>query len=130
MSIFVREMHPLPGRERLLDSGAIIGRARDCDVRLDDPLVSRRHARVLGSEIGTGIEDLDSSNGLYVNGGRRRGITPLHPGDVIQLGGTLWMVLAAEEADQLRGTSDPAFTRYPRLSARPSGLRQETLTAG
>ena len=77
----------------MLDSGAVIGRGPDCDVRLDDPLVSRQHARVLGSEVGTGIEDLRSSNGLYVNGHRSRGITPLHPGDVVQLGGTVWMVL-------------------------------------
>jgi len=110
MSVFVREMHPVPGRERRLDGGAVIGRATECDVRLDDPLVSRRHARVLGSDIGTGIKDLDSSNGLYVNGWRRRGITPLHPGDVIQLGGTLWMVLRAKEMDQLRGTTDRAST--------------------
>ena len=110
MSICVREMHPLQGRERRLDGGAVIGRARNCDVRLADPLVSRRHARLLSSEIGTGIEDLDSSNGVYVNGRRTHGITPLHPGDVIQLGGTLWMVLAAEEIDQLRGTSVLAFT--------------------
>jgi ABC transport system ATP-binding/permease protein len=110
MSIGIREIHPLRGRERLMDSGMVIGRGHDCDVRLDDPLVSRRHARLLASEIGTGIEDLGSSNGLYVNGRRRPGITPLHPGDVIQLGGTLWMVLAAEEIDQLPGTSELAPT--------------------
>jgi pSer/pThr/pTyr-binding forkhead associated (FHA) protein len=100
MSICVREMHPVRGRERRLDDGAVIGRAPDCDLRLEDPLVSRRHARVLGSEIGTGIEDLDSSNGLYVNGRRRPGVTPLHPGDVIQIGGTLWMV--SDEARAIR----------------------------
>jgi pSer/pThr/pTyr-binding forkhead associated (FHA) protein len=93
MSIAVREIHPIRGRQRHLDDGTLIGRGPACDVQLDDPLVSRRHARVLGSAIGTGIEDLGSSNGIYVNGRRSSGITPLHPGDVIQLGATMWMVL-------------------------------------
>jgi ABC transport system ATP-binding/permease protein len=93
MSIAVREMHPARGHERRLERGAVIGRASECEIHLDDPLVSRRHARVLASEIGTGIEDLGSTNGVYVNGRRSREITPLHPGDVIQIGGTLWVVL-------------------------------------
>ena len=92
MSIAVVELHPSPRRERRLDGGSVIGRASGCDVHLDDPLVSRRHARVISSAVGTAIEDLGSSNGLYVNGRRRRGITPLHPGDVVQLGTTLWLV--------------------------------------
>ena len=56
------------------------------------PFVSRRHARVMSRDVGTAIEDLGSANGLYVNGRRSAGITPLHPGDVLQLGGTLWLV--------------------------------------
>jgi len=88
----VLEMHPARGRERRLDGGAVIGRANGCDIHLDDPLVSRRHARVVSSEVGTAIEDLGSSNGLYVNGRHSPGITPLHPGDVVELGGTMWLV--------------------------------------
>ncbi len=93
LAIAVREIHPSPGRELAFGVGAVIGRGHGCEVRLDDPLVSRRHARVLGSELGTAIEDLGSANGLYVNGERIPGVAPLHPGDVIQIGGTLWMVL-------------------------------------
>jgi pSer/pThr/pTyr-binding forkhead associated (FHA) protein len=92
MSIAVVEIHPVRGREHRLDGGTLIGRAPDCDVTIPDPLISRRHARVLASPLGIGIEDLQSANGLYVNGQAIRGITPLHPGDVIQLGGTVWMV--------------------------------------
>jgi pSer/pThr/pTyr-binding forkhead associated (FHA) protein len=89
----LRELHPRPGHELVCCDGTVIGRATGCEIHVDDPLVSRRHARVLCSEIGTGIEDLGSSNGLYVNGERAPGITPLHPCDVIQVGGTLWVVL-------------------------------------
>jgi pSer/pThr/pTyr-binding forkhead associated (FHA) protein len=93
MSISMLELHPIRGREHRIDDGAVIGRAPSCEVRVDDPLISRRHARVLISELGVGIEDLGSANGLYVNGVASGGITPLHPGDVFQLGGTLWMVM-------------------------------------
>jgi pSer/pThr/pTyr-binding forkhead associated (FHA) protein len=92
MILALRELHPCRGRELHLSDGIVIGRVPSCEVALDDPLVSRRHARVLVSEIGAGIEDLDSANGVFVNGVPCRAITPLHPGDVIQLGGTLWLV--------------------------------------
>jgi pSer/pThr/pTyr-binding forkhead associated (FHA) protein len=94
MVIAVLEVHPARGRERRLEGGAIIGRADGCDIHLDDPLVSRCHARVISCEVGTALQDLGSSNGLYVNGRRSLGITPLHPGDLVQLGGTMWLVQA------------------------------------
>jgi pSer/pThr/pTyr-binding forkhead associated (FHA) protein len=93
MHVAVLEILPHRGRERRLDGGAVIGREAGCDIRLDDPLVSRRHARVLTSEIGMGIEDLGSANGVYVNGRASSGVTPLRPGDVIELGSTVWLVL-------------------------------------
>jgi pSer/pThr/pTyr-binding forkhead associated (FHA) protein len=109
MSVAILEICPARGRERRLDGGFVIGRAAGCEVRLDDPLVSRRHARVVSAEVGTAIEDLGSANGIYVNGRRREGITPLHPGDVIQLGGTVWMVLRPP-GGQLLGVSEPEPT--------------------
>jgi pSer/pThr/pTyr-binding forkhead associated (FHA) protein len=104
MSVAILELHPARGREWLLDGGYVIGRASTCEVKLDDPLVSRRHARVMSADVGTAIEDLDSANGLFVNGVRSRGITPLHPGDVIQIGATVWLVL--RRPGQLLGASD------------------------
>ncbi len=98
MPLSVVEMHPAGNRERRLEGGGVIGRAAGCDIRLDDPFISRRHARVISSEVGTAIQDLGSSNGVYVNGRRSRGITPLHPRDVLQLGGTIWLVQLSPEA--------------------------------
>ena len=39
-----------------------------CDVQLDDPSVSRRHARISQATNGWLIEDLGSTNGIMVNG--------------------------------------------------------------
>ena len=64
---------PFAVAEYRLDDGVVIGRAVECDLAVDDPLVSRRHARVLASDLGAALEDLDSSNGVYVNGVRRQG---------------------------------------------------------
>src|SRR4051812_32330631 len=63
-----------------------VGRNASCQLSLDDPLVSRRHALF---EVGTGgvtVEDLNSRNGVIVNGHRIEGKTPLNIGDRILIG--------------------------------------------
>ena len=62
-----------------------LGRSRDCDVVIDDPNVSRRHAEVRRVEGGWVVADLGSTNGVKVNG-RRVGEAKLSPGDEITLG--------------------------------------------
>ena len=47
-----------------------IGRSRDCDIRLDDPNVSRHHAEIRQEGTTYWIVDLGSTNGLEVNGKR------------------------------------------------------------
>jgi hypothetical protein len=89
----------VPGRPRLvLDAGeesvllldkpvTVIGRANECELRLDDPGVSRRHAevRVTGNE--AEVIDLGSTNGIRVNG-RAVPSARLVDGDRIDLGST------------------------------------------
>ena len=52
----------------LPQGGTIIGRSLDCHLTLEDPLVSRRHARIVVDEAGARIEDMGSRNGVRVNG--------------------------------------------------------------
>lgn len=59
----------------LLGDEGVIGRTPQCDVSLDDPAVSRRHARLVRTETGLLIGDLGSTNGTYVNGRRVQGLT-------------------------------------------------------
>jgi len=62
-----------------------IGRSRECDVVIDDPNVSRKHAEVRRTIEGWMVVDLGSTNGVKVNGRRVREAV-LSPGDEITLG--------------------------------------------
>jgi hypothetical protein len=68
-----------------LEDGAILGRAGGCDLELDDPTVSKRHARI-AYDGSPSIEDLGSTNGTFVNGKRIEGVAQLRRGDRIGLG--------------------------------------------
>lgn len=63
----------------------VIGRSRECDLVLDDPNVSRRHAELRREDGGWAVRDLGSTNGIKLNGQRSRG-GRLSPGDEITLG--------------------------------------------
>ena len=66
----------------------VIGRHAECQISLDDPMVSRRHALLVVEPDGTVfLEDLGARNGVIVNGDRVQGTTRLAVGDVVQIGG-------------------------------------------
>ena len=65
----------------------LIGRSKECDVQLADPNVSRRHAEVRQEGASYWVVDLDSTNGIEVNG-RRLKRAKLEDGDRITLGST------------------------------------------
>ncbi len=75
-----------------------IGRDMKCDIVLDDPLVSRRHA--LLEQIGEGlvIRDLKSTNCTYVNNDplQRNEKRYLSAGDEIRIGNTKFTINAFE----------------------------------
>lgn len=72
----------------LRDGETVVGRDEGCGVRLDDPSVSRRHARFLVQDDLVTVEDLNSTNGTLVNGrkGKAGGVS-LQAGDAIRIGG-------------------------------------------
>src|SRR3954468_12072712 len=63
-----------------------VGRNASCQLSLDDPLVSRRHALLTVRDEGVEIEDLQSRNGVLVNGQRIDRRVSLQPGDRISIG--------------------------------------------
>jgi len=75
----VSELHLIPGRK-------VIGRTPDNDLQIDSKFISRHHCQlVTGSDGITVIEDLNSTNGILVQGKRVRRYT-LRDGDVVVIG--------------------------------------------
>jgi len=64
----------------------VIGRSAECDIALNDAVVSSRHARIERTPAGWTITDLDSSNGTFVQRRRIKHPTPIENGMLIDLG--------------------------------------------
>jgi pSer/pThr/pTyr-binding forkhead associated (FHA) protein len=79
-----------PGTERELDSSAVtLGRSEENDLVLDtDEFASVNHARIEPRRDGVWLEDLDSTNGTFLNGVKLTRPRKLTPGDVIRVGET------------------------------------------
>ncbi|MBF6371246.1 FHA domain-containing protein, partial [Nocardia puris] len=71
--------------DRLPPGGLAIGRTTDNQIVVNDPLASRKHARLVAGREGLTIEDLGSANRTFVNGTRQERAV-LREGDVITLG--------------------------------------------
>jgi pSer/pThr/pTyr-binding forkhead associated (FHA) protein len=83
-------VHPQQGKPRSvrLDAGMVLGRAPECELRLDDTFISSQHARIFGKNGSWFVEDLGSTNGTYVNEQRLAAPAMVQPGDRIRLGQT------------------------------------------
>jgi two-component system cell cycle response regulator len=77
----------------LSDRRVIIGRGNDCDIRINDHSVSRRHARIDPGEDGYYVTDLQSTNGTYVND-RPAEMHKLNDGDYLRVGNCIYRYLA------------------------------------
>jgi hypothetical protein len=126
----------------LAGSVVVIGRDPGCDIVLNDPKCSRRHAVIEDGPEGIAVRDSGSANGISLNG-RRVEQAPLRPGDVLRLGDTqvtllgeagATVVMASEDLDIPTPTPpveppDPALRPPPpppppspaRAGARPIG---------
>jgi hypothetical protein len=84
-------------RHPLQPPGLVIGRGTEADLRINDPGISRRHAQIRVNVAGPGLQidivDLDSTNGIVVNGHRVRHAV-LQEGSRIEIGSTRMLVHA------------------------------------
>jgi predicted component of type VI protein secretion system len=114
--IIYRDSSGVEHTQELGDEVVLIGRAPECRIQSQDGLVSRRHARI-GVEGGIYyIEDMGSSNGVYVNAARVQR-SPIRPGDEIVCG-SLSMRFQADVAAAIRRTQGMAAV--PDADALPS----------
>ena len=97
----VRWLYPvLDGRLSPIPRGTItLGRDEACDIRVEGEQASRRHAEIVREGAVFMIRDLDSRNGLHVNGVRVPQ-APLRPGSLLRVGEWIGLVIMLEaEAD-------------------------------
>ena len=69
-----------------------VGRLPDNDVRIDNPAVSGHHSLIINILSDSFLEDLNSTNGTYVNGQRVEGDCEIQHGDQIAAGATILTV--------------------------------------
>jgi diguanylate cyclase (GGDEF)-like protein len=80
-------------RYPLADVPMVLGRGNDCDVRINDHSVSRRHARIQPGADGYYAVDLQSTNGTFVND-VPASICKLKDGDYLRVGNCIYRFLA------------------------------------
>jgi predicted component of type VI protein secretion system len=108
------------GSEYPVDGEVILGRDHaSADLVLEDPGVSRRHARLIPENGGLVLEDLGSSNGTYVNGQQISGAVELGAGEEIQIGATILGVEGADAATALMPRTTPPTEHHPGPARRP-----------
>lgn len=84
--MFIQPAHLRGSPLHLAAARAVLGRDSGCDIRLDDPYVSGRHAMLSRSGADVVLEDLGSANGTLVNDHPVHAPRTLYDGDVLTLG--------------------------------------------
>jgi general secretion pathway protein A len=98
--------------ERELKPGRlVIGRTPDNDLQIDSKFISRHHCQIVTQPDSCLIEDLNSTNGIYVQSKRVRKYN-LNDGDVVQVGQHEIMYID-ERVPRMRGLGDTAETEMP-----------------
>jgi FHA domain len=111
---------PEAGRRVELDLEVAIGR-QDGELVVEDPEVSRRHAVLRRSGGSVVVEDLDSTNGTFVNGERIRSPITVRPGDQVRVGRTTLEIEPDQRAEDTIVSTPPRPDQIRSAEALPSG---------
>jgi len=115
----IMDRGPRPGLKFSLTRPSVtIGRGADSDFVIDDPEVSRRHARLTWDGQQVIVEDLGSANGTFVNGVRLTAPCALRPGDTLALAQTI-AFRAAPPPMAPPGLSDATLPSGPQPASAP-----------
>ncbi len=113
---------PLTGVRFAIEADSIsIGRLNECDIELNQPNISRRHAFIKRAGEKLQIIDNNSGNGVYVNGKRVRQAS-LNSGDEIRIGANTLRVgvnaakLTGQEIEVSRVKESAKATRVEKLT--------------
>jgi hypothetical protein len=102
----------------------VIGRSPDCQLSLDDPLVSRRHALLTVRQDSVTLEDLGSRNGVFVNGVRIANLQGLALGDKITIGTQeMWIEGGSDVLIEMDSIPYPSTPSIPKPARVPTHVR-------
>ena len=97
---------PRAGEVLTVDTAyAILGRGEDADLRIEDPSLSRIHARFAREGETLTVTDLDSRNGTLIDGIRIEGTHVLTSGDLLTLGNVV-LRFAVQDVAEVQVTRD------------------------
>ncbi|QDK99063.1 FHA domain-containing protein [Acinetobacter tandoii] len=115
------------GQEISIDRDMLVGRHQEADVLLQSAEVSRKHAALLLKEQALWVQDLNSSNGTFVNDLRIETESPLQKGDIVQFASFKFSVLApAQSADVVEAET---LVEQPAEAVAPSETTAEKTAA-
>jgi pSer/pThr/pTyr-binding forkhead associated (FHA) protein len=89
----------------------IVGRSEECDIKIFNSAISRKHLKILRKEEGWFIQDLGSSGGTILNGNKIDAFKdyPLRPGDRINIPGAI--LIFSEERTQVKAEKTIVISR-------------------
>jgi pSer/pThr/pTyr-binding forkhead associated (FHA) protein len=119
LKLFVKNSTGQARKYAIADGEYVIGRDPCCAIHLDDPKVSRRHAKLICSNRKLRIIDLGSSNGTFLNSQRITEKT-VSARDVIELADyTLMAIAAAGGKNCSKRTGDLKNSKNRSLASKP-----------
>lgn len=115
-------------RLKLTQALVKIGREEDNDIWLDDETASRYHAELIWSQGRAYITDLDSRNGVLLNGQTIHGSTVVMQGTLLSIGVHCFLFEYAEPPATLAEQDDPLLRHARRAPNTPVPLSQDLLS--
>ena len=108
-----------PQRRELADGSYFVGSAPNCDIALDFPGISRRHAVLsLQGALAT-IKDLRSETGTFVSGAPCDGVVKLEADSMVQIGQCVFRVTSAAQAQAVAAAPESAPAAAPSAPSAP-----------
>lgn len=101
-----------------------IGRDPTCGIALADSSISRQHAQITRQPTGYFIVDLQSSNGVTVNGARLSAPTQIFAGDVVALGDAVLRCEQVPEVAPAEQSAETPTTKRPTAGPSSSPVSQ------
>jgi DNA-binding CsgD family transcriptional regulator len=110
---------------------SLLGRSTKCDLVIDHPSVSRRHALLSVDEGGMRVTDLGSKNGTFVHDIRVAGTAATPLGSRIRFGSLEFLITGRENSDgepdscpDTKSVPTPGQTRIKRAESEPLSVAQ------